>query len=289
MATTMSDLLQTMFRGLGLFRTSHATGGSTTTIEDANYGNNAKKNGTVFLIEDAAGAGAAPEGEYQRISLMSGNTITVPAAFTAAPAAGDHYGWANKVITLPDAIDVINVAVRKVGDIGIIDNTSLTTAASQTEYALPIGVKGKLLNVEIQGNTNDSNNNDYHEIAWEERPSAAGSTGLLIIDQQPSGKAIQLTYTGLHPRISVYTDVLQEAIPRQLADAQIIFDGFNVLADRRQNQDPTSIDGYNKAAGVLERAMVDYAVSLPRKKVKTFVLGDGSQNYIGGPGTARLT
>src|ERR1043165_2049086 len=179
----LTHLLQRVFRRLKVARTSKATGGSTTTIVDTKlleYLSESNEddyfnNWTAIIVKDAGGAGAAPEGEFNRISdfVASTETITVPDAFTAAVASGDTYMYVSPDFPLYDMLEVVNDALVSLGNIVAVD-TSLTTANNQTEYTLPVALKGnRLLNVEMQGITTDSNDNRYYPIPnWQLVPSA---------------------------------------------------------------------------------------------------------------------
>ncbi len=279
--TTLSDLLQAGYDGIGQLRFSTATGGSTTTIEDTGFGNSAKADGTAFITYDAGDAGVAPEGEYSRISTVtSAGVITVSDAFTVAPASGDDYAYAGTSMNLPTGIAQVNKALREIGNMGVVDS-SLTSAANQTEYALPLAAKHDLRIVEYQGKTGDSDDNRWIKVsAWEITPAAAGSTGLLKTNQQlPDGRTIRLTYVAPHPTISVFGDLLQEAVPRQLAEARVVFKFFDYLNNLRQNSDPTVQRGYNKALQNLEFAEAKYLIWTPKQKAKTTTLPEHGRFY----------
>jgi hypothetical protein len=74
-----------------------ATSGSTTTVGDTGIGWTAEdysgKYGPCYCLitDDAAGAGAAPEGECKRISTNTTALLTVASAFSAAVVVSDKY------------------------------------------------------------------------------------------------------------------------------------------------------------------------------------------------------
>lgn len=159
----LTHLLQRVYDKLEQTRGLVATGGSTTTIVDTNISDeiddDTYKGWTAFVSYDAGGAGAAPEGEYQSISdyAQSTNTLTI-AAFTVAIAVGDRATITrNSLYPLYDVRRLCNNALKELGRVPNLD-TSLTTAADQTEYDIPATVQwDEIVKVEIQGLTSDAN------------------------------------------------------------------------------------------------------------------------------------
>ena len=224
----LTHLLQRVYRRLKTVRVSKATGGSTSTVVDTNLAtllgdsneDDYLNNWSVFVVKDAAGA--APEGEFNRISdyTSSTGTITVPDVFTAAVASGDKYMYVSPEFPLYDSIEIVNDALVSLGNV-IAYDTSITTAANQTEYTLPLKLKAqKLLGLEIQGITTDSNDNRWVPIPRaREVLAAAGSMGTLIFPQYPSGYQVRIRHFGLHPRVETFSDYINERIHPELAVA----------------------------------------------------------------------
>ena len=135
------DILLGVARDSGMLREGTATGGSTTTIvdnvgrdEDADVFNG----GTAFIVYDAGGASAAPEGQSKLVTdFASGGTITTQ-AFSAAVVSGDYYGVMNKRYPRWAMIQAVNESLRDIGRVGTVDSTTLDTAASTREYNLPV-------------------------------------------------------------------------------------------------------------------------------------------------------
>jgi hypothetical protein len=97
-AVTRNQVLERFLRETGLGTYGIATGGSTTTVIDtaallsSQLSNDIMPGAWARIGLDAAGAGAAPEGETQPVSAYVATTGTVTnAAFTTAVAVGDHY------------------------------------------------------------------------------------------------------------------------------------------------------------------------------------------------------
>src|SRR5512143_3373576 len=130
----LTHLLQRMYPQLKGARVGKATGGSVSTIVDTNLieylgdsnENDALINWTAIIVKDAAGAGAAPEGEFNRISAYDdGGTITVPDAWSggSAVAAGDTYMFISPDFPLYDMIEVVNEALTALGNVPYTDTS----------------------------------------------------------------------------------------------------------------------------------------------------------------------
>jgi hypothetical protein len=224
MAYTLSNALVDLYGELGQQNVHVATGaGTTTTIIDANYTDDGDRIGSIIITRDAGGAGAAPEGQYQRVSEYAVNTGTFTTdAFTAATAAGDEFIYVNNKFPLNTMVRAaINAALRDLGYIDYVDTSSFTTVANQTEYALPVALKhAQPKKVEIQSETDDANDNRWVNVPdWEVVPAAPGSTGLLIIPQYAADYDLKVWYETVHPTLNVYSDTISETVPPALLTA----------------------------------------------------------------------
>ena len=230
MAFTLSNVMLHGYRDLGKIAAGDefvvTSGSNTTTIEDTKVGSRESPHEpdygldyTAFVTRDAAGASAAPENEYQRVSAYDEATYkwTVDTAFSASLATGDTVALANKDIPLRTMIELVNRMLKDLGRIDLVD-TTLTTANNQTEYTLPVTAKYSLKKIEVQGYTGDANDNQYYTL-YERMvtPAAPASTGLLTIPQLATGYTIKLWYEGIHPTLSIYSSVISETIDEDLA------------------------------------------------------------------------
>jgi len=216
--TTLFQAMVAAARALDALHESNATGGSTTTIIDtklANLGWNSDdfNGGMALLIRDAGGAGAAPEGESRQITdFVSSGTITVD-AFSAAAASGDSYGVMTSRYPRGLLVSKINECLAEYGDVPTEDITSLTTAASTSEYSLPVAAKKDLRQVWLARTTTA---NDYR---WQAAMNcyvehgAANGVGKLIFNYQPtSGYKIKLVYMAAHGYVQADTDVISDYV-----------------------------------------------------------------------------
>lgn len=217
MTYTLFDLTYRVARELGLTQEGTATGGSTTTLIDTAFRNEPDdfwNKGTVWILRDAGGAGAAPEGEYATISdfVSSTSTMTI-SPLTAAVAGGDRYAAMTKHVPLQVIVQQINRAIMDLGPVPYADVTSITTAEEQTEYALPIAAKRDLYQVRVQTN-DDVNDNRWQKVPnWGIEQADPGAAPRLIIPQYPAGYQVKLVYLADHPELQVASAVLSEYIP----------------------------------------------------------------------------
>jgi len=160
-AKTRADLVAEIARRYGHYHRSTATGGSTTTIvnttglyepDDFYVGHYA------YIVTDAGGAHAAPEGQERPVTDydQSTGTLTVDPAFSAAVASGDTYELL--ALKRADIAAAINAAIRQAGETWLaptVDTTTVTIADDDYDYSLPVGVV-RLLGVMVRGDTDEA-------------------------------------------------------------------------------------------------------------------------------------
>lgn len=241
------ELLYNTLWEMGLLsRVGAATGGSTTTVVDSTLSldTDVKAGGSILIFNTTDGA--APEGEIKRVASNTANTYTT-AAFSAAVEAGDEYAYVSKDFNVNELLPAVNMALRKIGNIGIVD-TSITTALSQREYTLPVTVKaGIVAAVYFQRNTGDSDDNQWAPAYdWSIKQTAAGSTALLVFKNQPAeGYTVRIDYWGQHPAITAFSDEIHESIHPELAKASLKF----LFNSSRNSEAIASQDGYRDLYG----------------------------------------
>lgn len=279
----LTHVLQQLFRRLG-GKTTLATGGSTTTAVDTKLeaeleGGNQDdifNGGTIIVIEDAGGSNAAPEGEFSRITdyVASSTTLTFSPAMTTAPAVGDRIVIAPPDFPLYDMIEAVNDALKDLAEIPKYD-TSITTAANQTEYTLPIAVKGgRILEIEIQGITTDANDNGWIPVpVSKEQFANAGSTGTLRLPQYPSGYTVRITYVKPHQRVDSYDDYIDENYHPHLVHSAVYayalqWRNDNDLVTGGANEGIINLE--RKAWSQFDRAKIEHRTEIPPKLFKPF-------------------
>jgi len=158
--TTRADLVERVAGRLGGYRQLTATGGSTTTVVDtANLTapDDYYEAWQAYVLTDAGGASAAPEGETRPVTEYSQATatLTVSPAFTAAVAAGDTV----ELLPVERGVicDAINAAIRAAGltwPVVVVDATTLDVTADDYDYDLPAAV-ATLLSVSVRTASDD--------------------------------------------------------------------------------------------------------------------------------------
>lgn len=291
---TLSKLLQELYQELGQLNSSIATGGSTTTVIDTKqtgeHTDGDWNNGPMFIIETTDNA--APEGEYGLISGYIDNTgVFTMAALTILVESGDEFGFANNYYPFQSMINVINTALRKMGDMALVDTTTLDSANNQTEY--PVAVEWKRrppILIEIQTNTADANDNRYVPIyGWQYTPTVGGSTALITFDQQlPADRDLKIWYEGSHPRLNSYADVINETIPPPLMLAYAVEGALTWQNSRLQGQDDFLLQRWNDAKRELENAKTKFSIWKPRRSGRLNAIPNVRIVDIGGPNRVRL-
>ena len=282
MTLTLSDVMRRVWFEMGDLSIITATGGSATTIVDANtpyVTDDALLGGTAIVIDTTDGL--TPKGKFARISdfVASSKTFTIDTV-TDVIASGDTIGLAKPKVKAKQMVQAVNDALRDhIGTISLVD-TSLTVAAGQTEYALPVTLKmKKLLDVKIQTNTSDSDDNQYESIkgATFVEPASPGSTGLLIIPQYDAGQKIKILYEGIHPELTAYNSVISETIPEALIVAAALDKALTWLVSKRGD---SALGGYlmqklNDAKQTVANAKVESPVYKQARRSKMFLLRRG--------------
>ena len=219
MTHTLFEITHRVVSELGEVFQGVATGGTTTTLIDTDgltdfpddaFNTNGK--GTLWLLHDAGGVGAAPEGEWGRVSdfVQSTSTATME-ALTVAPAASDIYAIASPRYRLQNVIAKVNIALTKMGKIKLED-ISLSVSGSLTEYTLPLA-RMNVTEVEIAGQETVDDYEWRTILDWDIQKTAKGTADELIFKvAQTDGATIRLTYYQEHPRIYAATDTLDDQI-----------------------------------------------------------------------------
>ena len=150
MTSNLFDLSYQVSRELGQAFEGTATGGGTTTLIDtvwlSSYPNDYFNRGTVWILYDAGGAGAAPQGEYARVTDFDKASSTATIVTVTAIGAGDRYAIATEEYPLDIIIQNINRVLSELW-IRVVDTTSIVLADGQTEYSLPTAVLDE--NIEV--------------------------------------------------------------------------------------------------------------------------------------------
>ena len=285
MAFTLSNALQAVYSLLGELNIAKATGGSTTTVADSTLINQSRDNvwkeGALFVVYDVGGAGAAPEGQFQRVSayVNSTGTFTVDTALTAAVASGDLYGVASSYYPLRQMIRAVNDALGNLGDIELVDTTTLDTAAETTEYAAAVTWKRtRPYRVDVQSIIGATGDNGWLEYTdWDWVPATAGTAGKIIFsDYQLTGRDIRVWYKGVHPQLNEYSDPIWEGFDPELVKQAALVKALTWQAARTQGADTFITQKLNQEAQVLENRKVTNPVWRARRKPRHLIISSST-------------
>lgn len=241
----LSNLLQNIYSDLGQTPKNYgqftATGGSATTFVNSAWGDlesppetDAFKNMMAFVVRDAGGANASPEGRWGRISAYVDSTYTgTMATVTDAIASGDEMMIVSQdKFPLQEVIFRVNRALQNLGTI-IIRDTSLTTSGSTTAYTIPVALKYSPPVMVMWGDDVDGWT-PVSDRAYE--PTSTGTAGRLILPNLPSGYTIAYFYKGLHPNVNAYNSVIEETVHPKVATAAAIIEVLSWYNRLDENQ-----------------------------------------------------
>jgi hypothetical protein len=210
------DLTYQLAVSLGVVNEGTATGGSTTSLIDTvelTQADDFWNLGTVWVTYDAAGAGAAPQGEYSVVSdfASSSDTATLRSTLTAAIAVNDRYAIARPRYPLSLLTSRINEVLRQI-PIQKDDTSTVAIAADQTEYSLPADVWDlKEVWVQSSDDTNDTQPERIYD--WTVKKSATGTANVLMLGRQfTADTLLHLKYLTDHQTLRAATDKLDTTI-----------------------------------------------------------------------------
>lgn len=268
---TLFDILLGVFDELGQLVNGVATGGSATTLVDSGLAGRDGdwKLGTLFITKASS---AAPEGEFAEVTAYArtAGTVTVASsALTAAPASGDEYALASKRWTLSDLKRIVNRALVRMGDIPTVD-TSLTTAAGQTEYTLPAGARrGNNLRRVYMDRFGDSDDTLPEELThW--RPEGSS---LMFRNQLETGRTLTLIYMAPHGTMSAYGDALSPYVHLNRIVAEAAFLAMQTGVRRTEGIDRSSVRDFNALVSDLELARKRFPIMDPGTPFKSILVG----------------
>jgi hypothetical protein len=294
MTFTLATLTYRVARELGVAIEGTATGGSTSTLLDSVARTEADdywNGGTAWLLYDAGGAAAAPQGEYAVITdyAISGGTVTTQ--WTTAPAAGDRYAVAKKRYKLASLIQAVNRALQDLGTIPVVDSTTITTADDQTEYTLPVAANTDLRQVWLQTNDDDANDNRWFLLSdWKLQHAVAGTGHTIIFPvQYSSGYAVKLVYMAPHPDLNIATDKLYETIHENV----IIYSAASKALEVQIARGIVSDEISNTLVYMQQKAMEAkraHPLMIPRRTTRYLIVDSKSGRYVDDetPGTVHL-
>ena len=286
MSYTLSNLIVDCMTKIGKMAIREATGGSATTAVDSTLAllelEDDVYNGSYLFVIDTTD-GLTPKGKFKKISDFVASTGTfTTATFTDAIGAGDKFGYiTSSTYDLNSIIKLINIGLRQLGTISLVDTTTLNTATAQSEYPAAVEWKyTKPYRIDIQGKTGDADDNQWQETwAWEWIPATPGTTGLIVLREQPvASRDIRVWYEGIHPELVDYDDYVSETIHPQLALVASLESILFTKNAEANGSDDTITNLYNWASQQLTIEKENFRIWKPKKQVRGLVIGNRYQN-----------
>lgn len=286
---TLFDLTYQVARKLDAVIEGIATGGSTTTIVDNVERTEADDywvRGTAWILRDAGGAGAAPEGEVSVItdSSLSANSVTLRNTLTQAVAAGDKYALGKRRYPLSLLTQKINEALHKIGPIELTDITTLPVLDSQTsEYVLPLRAGMDLRQVWYAQDP-DADDHQWVEMFDYSIQRSATGTGDRLILVPPfvmTGNPIKLVYMDYHADLFASGDRLND----QVNPERVVLAAVEACLEYRRTKlgsgDPTldakGASNAQKLATIEEKA----PIAAPPSATKLLIIKRTGRRYPG--------
>lgn len=262
MTYTLFDLSYAVAQEIGDVVEGEATGGAATSIIDTVllkdlYPDDYFNAGGAWILRDAGGAGASPEGKSVQISdfVKTTGVVTI-ATVTDAVAAGDRYAICTPKYPYQQIVAKINAALREI-PVKYSDTTTIDTAGSQTEYTLPASVLDQDIEVFIQTITGDADNNQWIKWSgWHIKETSIGTAKTLILDQQPPYPFdLRIDYYIPHPPLYASTAKLHESVDLN----RVVYDAaYRLLLTKKDQLTDTDPD--------IDRRLADLAGKLDRAK-----------------------
>ena len=291
MTYTLSNLTYELAIELGIVSEGVATGGGTTTIVDTTYltqPDDFWNKGTAWILYDAGGSSALPEGQYATVTNFDNTSNTATIGTITAVAASDRYAIATAQFTLQELIQAINRALRNI-NIETTDTTSIDTADSQTEYTLPSVASMDLREVWLETSTTNSDDNRWAEIRnWIIQKTATSTAEELILPTQLiTSRDIKLVYMAPHGKLNLYTDELDDSVHMERVIFRAAWYIMNRKIQRTHSTDDFLIDNREYYKALTERADIRYPILGPPKKGK-IMLVDFTTDYDPAPGENKI-
>ena len=281
MTLTLSDVLQAVYFELGQLNHAKATGGSTSTVvvgSLAGEGSNDDwKNCALFVVRDAGGASAAPEGEFSNVSSYTDGTGTfnLEDTLTAAVASGDSVAYSTPRYSLQQSIAAINHALTNFGDMILIDQSTLQIVEEQTEYDCPVAWKfsGPPMRIDIESDHNDANDQKWIEIKdWEYEPATVSTAGKIIFARQyDADNYCRVWYKGPHPVVSDYDDVIHEHIHPDVIKWASVVELLKWMNERTQGEERGIVQNLNDSRAEFENALRRHPLPGTGRRGKLFI------------------
>lgn len=279
MAYKLSDLLRDVYTELGQLTVGTATGGSSSTLEDAKLAGEHQDNewngGALLMLECGAGG---PQGEHARISGFeaSSGTFTLANSLSASTAIDDRYGLVSAYYPLETVIELVNAGLRALGDIPLVDEQTLASIGGQSAYAASLEwIQQRPRRIDFKAIPGLSGVDPWRTVQdWEYVPSAPGSPGLILFKEAlPAGREVRVWYQGNHPRLTEHDDEVAISLSPELAVAACVERALRWQHARMGGGDPRLAASWQGAQANLNEAKVLFPTWKPGRKAKMRLSG----------------
>jgi hypothetical protein len=269
--TTLFDLTYQVARKLNQTIESFFTAELVDTfVLQTNYPNDWFNLGTLWLLYDAGGTGAAPQGESRRVSdfVSSTGALTVATAFSAATAASDRYALATSRYPREQMVAGVNAALANIR-VRTEDTTTIDTAGNQSEYTLPTTLGQEDIEVWIQ-TEDDSDDNQWLPLHdWYIEETGTGTAQKLVFTSQPDYEYdVKIVYWLPHPPLYSDDDEMRASVPIERVVCAAALRCAEWLRDTKNVVDASHLALIQQLAG--ETAMYRRPRRTPRPKLSTF-------------------
>lgn len=270
MSYTLSALLEDVYAELGQLQVSTATGGTLSSLVDTKMCSSGEdddwKNGAIMILE---ADGEAPEGEFSPISgyTDSTGTFNLESALSASPSEGDTFGLISAYYPVRTLLRLINNGLRTLGDIPLVDATTLKTVSGQSEYAAMADWQRRPpYRIDIQTNSRETEKNWRRVFDWEYVPALPGESGMITFSKNlGDGCGLRVWYMAPHPKVNSYADVIAEVISPSLAVAACVEQALRWQNSRLGGGDRFLLQRWNDAKCTLEQARMLYPIWRPKR------------------------
>lgn len=296
MTLNLGQTLIRAYRSLGEMTVGVATGGSASTVVDSNQINRYKddtwKGGSLFILRDAAGLSGAPENEFGLITAFAvdSGTFTVSPSPSAAPGSGDTYGFVSGQWPLYTAVQLVNDALRELGDVPLRDTTTIETTADVSEYGGSVSWKRRPpYRIEIQNRLSASFDNQWTEILeWTYEPNAGGTAPRIVFKEHlPVGFDLQVWYQDAHPTLTAYSDYVNEIFDPELVNLAVTKKMLEWRNGILRGADAYLLQKLNLTTTQLDNRLVTHRPWRPRKRPRLLItkslIDRGGEDYFTTP------
>jgi hypothetical protein len=281
MSFTLTELLEDVYAELGQLQVSTATGGTPTSLIDTKMCRSGEdddwKNGTIMILD---ADGEAPQGEYSPISAYtdSSGTFSLEAALSAAPTQGDTFGLISGYYPVHTMLRLINSGLRTLGDIPLVDTTSLVTVSGKTEYAAKAEWKRRPpYRIDIQTKKAEGDSDWQRVFDWEYVPTIPGESGSITFGKNlADGCALRVWYLAPHPKVTRFDNEIAEVISPSLAVAACVEQALRWQNSRLSGGDTFMLQRWNDAKRTLEQARLLYPIWRPKRTAQMKMTGIGA-------------